>query len=789
MNYYPRGFVVMNDKLQFNDEFKKIIDNIIEKENKKNINTITIFHFVNEIINSSENVKNLLSGIGLKDLSGFYETIESYANKEESMKRKTPEEPLSHDEDVKFFLMHSFMIASINRRKKATPVDFIMAIAKDSKTITREDDNIVKVFKDYGVSIDKIKIFLKSKNNCEDNSVRNRGLGEDEIIGKTKTEIENIQNLKDLYIKNKEKDTKTDSENSPLLEFTRNLNTLVKEGRINRMIGRESEIDMALQTLGRKKKNNPIFVGEAGVGKTSVVEGLAFLIENKEVPESLLGMIIYELDIGALIAGTKYRGDFESRIKDIINEIKVKGNCILFVDEIHKIVGAGSPNNSLDMSNLLKPALSSGELKCIGATTYDEYRKIFEKDNALARRFNKIDVKEPTAEETMEMLLIIKKEYEDFHKVVFEKDVLETIIYLAERYMPTKKFPDKAIDILDETASFVRQKKNKKNVSDSDVESVVSSSLGIPVKKVNKNEKNILKNLEKRLKSKIFGQDEAVESLVDAVMLTRSGLEEDNKPNGAFLFAGPTGVGKTEVCKALADEMDLNLIRLDMSEYMEKHSVSKLIGSPPGYVGYDQGGLLTESVNKNPHSIVLFDEIEKADPSIFNILLQIMDNGKMKDGNNRVIDFRNTIIILTTNAGAADAGKMEIGFKSSNKKYDYTDALKNLFTPEFRNRLTTTVQFSHLNKEVVKLIVNYLLKDLEKSLLKKGFILEVTPSARNWLVENGYDREMGARPMKRMIQEHLKKPISRKIIFSENNSKIKTLKVKVKNKELIIDDE
>lgn len=765
----------MNNKLQFNEEFKKIIDNLIEKGNEKNLNNITVFHFVDEIINNSETVKSILKEIDLKDNEGFYQIIQEKAKEKSSYKSADSEEPLSHDEEVKFFLMHSFMIASINRRKKATPVDFIMAIAKNDK------DPVSKIFKEYGVTIEKIKSFLKSQTNYSEE--------ESESKSSSRGDEESIKKLRELYKKSNE--NTNDEEKSPLAQFTRDLNKLVKEGKINRIIGRESEIDMALQTLGRKKKNNPIFVGEAGVGKTSVVEGLAYLIENKEVPEALLNTKIYELDIGALIAGTKYRGDFEARIKDIISEIREKKNCILFIDEIHKIVGAGSPNNSLDMSNLLKPALSSGDLRCVGATTYDEYRKIFEKDNALARRFNKIDVKEPTPEETMEMLSIIKKDYEEFHHVSFEDDVMETIVFLTERYMPTKKFPDKAIDVMDETASFVRQRKKGKYVKSEDVEAVISNGVGIPVQKVNKNERVVLKNLEKRLKSKIFGQDKAVENLVDAVILTRSGLEEEDKPNGAFLFAGPTGVGKTEVCKALAEEMSLNLIRLDMSEYMEKHSVSKLIGASPGYVGYEQGGILTESVNKNPHSIILFDEIEKADPSIFNILLQIMDNGKMKDGNNREVDFRNTIIVLTTNEGAAEAEKRDIGFKTSKteKVYDYTEALNKLFTPEFRNRLTAIVQFSHLNKTVVKSIVNYLLKDLEEVLIKKGFVLNVTPSAKNWLVEHGYDREMGARPMKRMIQEHLKKPISRKIIFSDSSLKKKELKIKVKNKELVIEEE
>lgn len=765
----------MNNKLQFNEEFKKIIDNLIEKGNEKNLNNITVFHFVDEIINNSETVKSILKEIDLKDNEGFYQIIQEKAKEKSSYKSADSEEPLSHDEEVKFFLMHSFMIASINRRKKATPVDFIMAIAKNDK------DPVSKIFKEYGVTIEKIKSFLKSQTNYSEE--------ESESKSSSRGDEESIKKLRELYKKSNE--NTNDEEKSPLAQFTRDLNKLVKEGKINRIIGRESEIDMALQTLGRKKKNNPIFVGEAGVGKTSVVEGLAYLIENKEVPEALLNTKIYELDIGALIAGTKYRGDFEARIKDIISEIREKKNCILFIDEIHKIVGAGSPNNSLDMSNLLKPALSSGDLRCVGATTYDEYRKIFEKDNALARRFNKIDVKEPTPEETMEMLSIIKKDYEEFHHVSFEDDVMETIVFLTERYMPTKKFPDKAIDVMDETASFVRQRKKGKYVKSEDVEAVISNGVGIPVQKVNKNERVVLKNLEKRLKSKIFGQDKAVENLVDAVILTRSGLEEEDKPNGAFLFAGPTGVGKTEVCKALAEEMSLNLIRLDMSEYMEKHSVSKLIGASPGYVGYEQGGILTESVNKNPHSIILFDEIEKADPSIFNILLQIMDNGKMKDGNNREVDFRNTIIVLTTNEGAAEAEKRDIGFKTSKteKVYDYTEALNKLFTPEFRNRLTAIVQFSHLNKTVVKSIVNYLLKDLEEVLIKKGFVLNVTPSAKNWLVEHGYDREMGARPMKRMIQEHLKKPISRKIIFSDSSLEKKELKIKVKNKELVIEEE
>ena len=481
----------MNNKLQFNDEFKKIIDGLIERGNETHLKNITIFHFVDEIISHSDSVKTLLDNIENLDQESFYSIIKEKRKENSKFRSENSNETITHDEEVKFFLMQAFMIASINRRKKATPIDFIMAITKNEK------ESISKIFKEHNLTIEAIKAFLKSQTNTQEEH--------SESPKKSVSDEDSIKKLKELY--KKSNNASEDSEKSPLAEFTRDLNDLVKKKKIGRIIGRESEIEMALQTLGRKKKNNPIFVGEAGVGKTSVVEGLAYLIENKEVPESLLNTRIYELDIGALIAGTKYRGDFESRIKDIISEIRDKGNCILFIDEIHKIVGAGSPNNSLDMSNLLKPALSSGELKCIGATTYDEYRKIFEKDNALARRFNKIDVKEPTTEETSKMLSIIKKDYEKFHNVTFEDGVEETIIFLADRYMPTKKFPDKAIDILDETASYVRQKKKGKRVKAEDVEEVVSSGLGIPVQKVNKNERVILRNLEKNLKRKIFGQN------------------------------------------------------------------------------------------------------------------------------------------------------------------------------------------------------------------------------------------------------------------------------------------
>lgn len=762
------------ESYHFNEEFKKIIEDVIKETMENKYEHITPYQVAYAILNESAYVKNILLKINGVEKKFEELKMELHLKKEMIEIVKSENFKLLQSEDLKYFFMQAFMIASLNKRKSASPFDFILAISKDSK------HEIGAIFNRYNITNENIKEAYKNEIN---NSKRTENLNSNDL----KKDENDVFNIFSSLKKEREK-----KEGENVLDtYAKNLNELVKRGKISKIIGRESEIHQAIQTLGRKKKNNPIFVGDAGVGKTSLVEGMAYIIEkeDEDLPEALKDKIIYELDMGSIIAGTKYRGDFENRIKEILKELKDKPNIILFIDEIHKIVGAGSASNNMDMSNLLKPALSSSEVKCIGATTYSEYRNIFEKDNALARRFNKINVEETSAEETLKILSIIKKDYEKFHDVVYEEEALETIIYLAQRYIQDRKFPDKAIDILDEAASYIKLENKGKVVNSEIAEEVVSKIVGVPVQKASKNERIQLKKLEKNLKKVIFGQDEAIEQLTDAVLLTRSGLVDEDKPNGCFLFNGPTGVGKTELCKALSEEMGLHLIRLDMSEYMEKSTVSKLIGASPGYVGFEQGGILTSQVNQYPHSIILLDEIEKADPSIFNILLQIMDYGKIKDNNNRDVDFRNTMIIMTGNIGVKATEKNTIGFKKipDEQKYNYNYEIENIFPIEFINRLSAIVNFSHLDKKNIASIVDSLIKDLSESLENKNITLTVTGSAKHWLMENGYDKKMGARPMKRIINEYIKKPISKEIIFYDLDINGGKLKVRVKDKNIVIE--
>ncbi|RCS58475.1 ATP-dependent Clp protease ATP-binding subunit ClpA [Parvibium lacunae] len=556
---------------------------------------------------------------------------------------------------------------------------------------------------------------------------------------------------------------------TPLDQFTQHLNAQAKDGKIDPLIGRESEVERVVQVLCRRRKNNPLLVGEAGVGKTAIAEGLAWRIVKGDVPDVLLEAQVYALDMGALLAGTKYRGDFEQRLKAVLKQLKDNPHAILFIDEIHTLIGAGSASGgTLDASNLLKPALSSGQMKCIGATTYTEFRGIFEKDHALARRFQKVDVVEPTVEQTIQILRGLKTRFEEHHGIKYSAGALTTAAELAAKYITDRHLPDKAIDVIDEAGAAQRilpKSKQKKTIGKGEIEEIVAKIARIPPASVNTDDRQQLKHLERNLKNVVFGQDPAIEVLASAIKMARSGLGKPDKPIGAFLFSGPTGVGKTEVAKQLAFIMGIELLRFDMSEYMERHAVSRLIGAPPGYVGYDQGGLLTEAITKKPHCVLLLDEIEKAHPDIFNILLQVMDHGTLTDNNGRKADFRNVIIVMTTNAGAESLTKRAIGFAEPSVSGDEMVEIKRLFTPEFRNRLDSIISFKPLNEDIILRVVDKFLMQLEEQLHEKKVEVIFTDVLRKFLAKNGFDPLMGARPMQRIIQDTIRKALADELLF------------------------
>jgi len=562
-----------------------------------------------------------------------------------------------------------------------------------------------------------------------------------------------------------------DAGSNPLEAYAVNLNEEAIAGKIDPLIGRQHEIQRTIQILCRRRKNNPLYVGEAGVGKTAIAEGLAKLIVDGEVPDVLMDSVIYSLDLGALLAGTKYRGDFEKRLKSVISQLKKQDGSVLFIDEIHTIIGAGATSGGvMDASNIIKPVLSSGDLKCIGSTTYQEYRGIFEKDRALARRFQKIDVEEPSIDETVKILQGLKSRFEDHHKIRYTNQALRTAAELTERYINDRHLPDKAIDVIDEAGAaqqLLPASKRKKTIGVHDIENIIAKIARIPAKTVNSSDKDVLKNLERNLKIVVFGQDEAISTLANAIKMSRSGLGNPQKPIGNFLFAGPTGVGKTEVTKQLAMQMGIELVRFDMSEYMERHTVSRLIGAPPGYVGFDQGGLLTDAINKQPHCVLLLDEIEKAHPDVFNILLQVFDHGTLTDANGRKIDFRNVIIVMTTNAGAARMSRSSVGFTNQDHASDAMESIKQIFSPEFRNRLDAIIQFNSLDKRTISNVVDKFLIELEAQLDEKKVTVEITEEAREWMAEHGYDKIMGARPMARLIQDKIKRPLAEELLFGE----------------------
>ena len=586
-------------------------------------------------------------------------------------------------------------------------------------------------------------------------------------------------------------DSNDPDSNNALEQYATNLNKEALEGRIDPLIGRSTEIERVVQILARRSKNNPLLVGESGVGKTAIAEGLAKLITENKVPDLIKDSVIYSLDMGALLAGTKYRGDFEERLKAVLKELEEDKSAILFIDEIHTIIGAGATSGGvMDASNLLKPALAKRGLQFVGSTTYKEFRGIFEKDRALSRRFQKVEVSEPSVDETFNILKGLKERFEEHHEIKYTEGSLKAAASLSSKHINDRFLPDKAIDVVDEAGArqkLVPSSKRKKTINELDIEKIVASIARIPEKTVSSSDKKSLEKLEENLKRVIFGQDEAVESLASSIKLARAGLRVDEKPVGSFLFSGPTGVGKTEVSKQLASIMGIEFVRFDMSEYMERHTVSRLIGAPPGYVGYDQGGLLTESVNKHPHSVILLDEIEKAHPEVFNILLQVMDHGTLTDNNGRKADFRNTIVIMTTNTGAQDMSRASMGFQSQDHSSDATEMIKKTFSPEFRNRLDGIIQFNPLPTEVIKTVVDKFLVELQVQLDAQKVQLDVSEEVREWLLENGYDKNMGARPMQRLIQDSIKTVLAEEILFGKLSKAGGIAHVELKNGEISIE--
>ena len=588
--------------------------------------------------------------------------------------------------------------------------------------------------------------------------------------GVSKVGDENLDSSEESSAQSNENPAQEAEQKSSALDaWTTNLNELARQGKIDPLIGRRHEVERAVQILCRRRKNNPLLVGEAGVGKTAIAEGLAKKIVDRDIPEVLQDATIYSLDLGGLVAGTKYRGEFEKRLKAVLKELKKIPNSILFIDEIHTIIGAGAASGgTMDASNLIKPMLAAGELRCIGSTTYQEFRGIFEKDHALNRRFQKIDIVEPTVDEVVEILKGLRSRFEEHHGITYTDEALQAAAELSDKYINDRHMPDKAIDVIDEAGAATRLKPEGHRYTEVDVdqvEAVVARIARIPERKVSTSDVEALRNLDRDLQMVVYGQDEAIEALTTAIRMNRSGLTEEHKPVGSFLFAGPTGVGKTEVTRQLARILGLELIRFDMSEYMERHTVSRLIGAPPGYVGYDQGGLLTEQITKHPHSVLLLDEIEKAHPDVFNLLLQVMDHGTLTDNNGRKADFRNVILIMTTNAGAVEMSRRSIGFTTQDHSSDGREAINKLFTPEFRNRLDAIIQFKPLSVESVSSVVSKFLFELETQLAEKNVSFSVDEEVRLWLAERGYDPKMGARPMARLIQEKIKKPLAEELLF------------------------
>lgn len=731
--------IMLNKELE--NTLKQAFDTVKEKKQA----FITIEHLVLFLLDN-EAVDRVLLGCGA-NLSRLRKNLETYLDEtpqetaeselllEDLNSPREPQPTLGFQRVLQRAVFH----VQSSGKMDVSPLDVLMAVFSEQKS------QAVTFFKQEKVTRDDVMAYISHG-----------------IIKSTPNE--------EIFVETEE-ELAEESSNTALSQYCINLNQKAILEQLDPLVGRDDEIQRTIQILCRRRKNNPLLVGEAGVGKTAIAEGLAKRIVEKNVPEVMLNYVVYTLDLGSLLAGTKYRGDFEKRFKDLLAQLKKNPNAVLFIDEIHTIIGAGAASGGiLDASNLLKPLLTNGSLKCIGSTTYQEYRRIFQKDHALARRFQKIDIAEASSEDTFEILKGLKERLEKHHHVKFSTQALHAAADLAEKYINDRFLPDKAIDIVDEAGAYqnlLPENKRKKMVGVPEIEMIVAKMTQLPIDKITLTDKDMLKNLERNLKLLVYGQDEAIKLLSSSVKLARAGLRNPQKPIGCYLFAGPTGVGKTEVTVQLANILGLPLLRFDMSEYAEKHTISRLIGAPPGYVGYEEGGLLTEEVNKHPYSVLLLDEIEKAHSDIYNILLQVMDNGTLTDTNGRKVDFRNVILIMTTNAGAEEMTHASIGFTTQEYSSDAKNAITRQFTPEFRNRLDAIVHFSFLNDETIHLIVNKFLMELEQQLNEKNVILEADELAREWLAVNGYDKLMGARPMARLIQEEIKKPLADELLFGK----------------------
>ena len=721
----------------FSKELEQSISSLFDQAQKSDIEYITIEHLLLMIL-SDFDVKDFLKSNGI-NVNSFKSSVEDYiqdTTPRKSDANKSPQPTLGFQRVLQRAVFH----VQSSGKGVVKPINILVAI------FSEKESHSVYLLTKAGISRLDIVSYIshgKATSKKETDSVID-GVNQEEVISE-----------------------------SGESKFLINLNEQASEGKIDALIGRQDEISRLIQILARRTKNNPLLVGESGVGKTAIVEGLAHLVINKKVPEYLHKYSIYSLDIGALIAGTKYRGDFEKRLKEVIEFLEGQDKSILFIDEIHTIIGAGSASGgSLDVSNLLKPALGKGSLRCIGSTTFQEFRGIFNQNQALSRRFQKIDINEPDIDDSIAILKGIKPLYEQHHNVKYHDESIKSAVELSQKFISDRFLPDKAIDLMDETGALlnVNRKDNKKiMVNQIDIEKTISKITKIPEKSISKDESKSLKNIERDLKRVIFGQDKAILSLGNAIKLSRAGLRDDNKTIGSFLFAGPTGVGKTEIARQLASILGIELIRFDMSEYMERHTVSRLIGAPPGYVGFDQGGLLTEAIVKNPHAVLLLDEIEKANPDIFNLLLQVMDSGVLTDNNGRKADFRNVILIMTTNAGADLLEKSSIGFNSQSNESDALKSLNKLFAPEFRNRLDEIIQFNYLPKKVVLSIVDKFLTKLQAQLDERQIELIYSKKVVSWIADKGYNKHMGARPMERFITDHIKKPLVNNVLFGSLN--------------------
>ena len=720
-------------------ELEKNLNEAFKLAHRKKHEFVTVEHLFLSILGNNDAIE-VLNYCGA-DIEALQKNLESYIKETTPLISEEEEQEIQPTLGFQRVLQRAVFHVQSSGKKEVNGANLLVAI------FSEKESHSVYLLQQEGITRLDIVSFMSHGKNDEE-------LEEEALTGN-----------KDEKIK----------DSSALEAFTLNLNREASEGRIDPLIGRKAEVERVIQVLARRSKNNPLLVGESGVGKTAIAEGIAKLIVENKVPELVQESTIYSLDMGALLAGTKYRGDFEKRLKQVLKELEENSNSILFIDEIHTIIGAGATSGGvMDASNLLKPALAKNGLRFVGSTTYKEFRGIFEKDRALSRRFQKVEVMEPSVDETIKILKGLKSRFEDHHNIKYTENSLKAAAELSSRYINDRYLPDKAIDVVDEAGARQRllpKSKRKKTISEIDVEKIVASIARVPEKTVSSSDKVSLEKLEENFKRVIFGQDQAISSLSASIKLSRAGLGLVEKPVGSFLFSGPTGVGKTEVSKQLALIMGIEFIRFDMSEYMERHTVSRLIGAPPGYVGYDQGGQLTESVTKHPHSVILLDEIEKAHPEVFNILLQVMDHGTLTDNNGRKADFRNVVLIMTTNAGAQDMSRASMGFNTQDHTSDGTEIIKKTFSPEFRNRLDAIIPFNPLEIDVIKTVVDKFLVELQAQLDEKKVQLEVSEQARDWIADKGYDKTMGARPMQRLIQEKIKKPLAEEILFGQFSSR------------------